>query len=321
LVQQTAAADEAPFFADVADAPSGGVVRWLTAADGVRLRVGHWLPERAGGAKGTVILLPGRTEYIEKYGRAAADLGQRGFSCVVIDFRGQGLADRPLADRMTGHVGSFAEYQADLDAVMAYVEQAGLPRPLYMLAHSMGGSIGLRALMRGLPFSAAAFTGPMWGVSIAAWLRPLAQVISGLSGIVGMAHHYAPGQGPKTYVAEAAFAGNTLTTDREMWDYMRRQAQAHPELTLGGPSLGWLHAALADTAALSAMPSPRVPVICALGTAEKVVDTAPIHLRMAGWGTGQLDLYPGAEHEVLMERAATRKRAFDRAASLFEAHR
>lgn len=320
-MQQTAAGDEAPFFAGVADAPPGAVVRWLTAADGVRLRVGHWHPDRAGGAKGTVILLPGRTEYVEKYGRAAADLGQRGFACVIIDWRGQGLAGRVLADKMAGHVGSFAEYQTDLDAVLAYVEAAGLPRPLYMLAHSMGGCIGLRALMRGLPFSAAAFTAPMWGISIAAWMRPLAQMISSLSGMVGMAHHYAPGHGPKTYVAEAAFAGNTLTTDKEMWDYMRRQVQTHPELSLGGPSLGWLHAALSECAALAEMPSPQVPTICALGTAEKVVDTVPIHLRMAGWGTGQLDLYPGAEHEVLMERAATRKRAFDRAATLFEAHR
>lgn len=321
MTQQSSALLEAPFFAGVADAPLGGEVVWLTAADGVRLRVGHWLPERAGGAKGTVILFPGRSEYVEKYGRAAGDLCQRGFACVIIDWRGQGLADRALADKMAGHVGSFDEYQTDLDAVLDYVERAGLPRPLYMLAHSMGGCIGLRALMRGLPFFAAAFTAPMWGISMAAWQRPFAQVVSSLSGMIGMAHHYAPGHGPKTYVAEAPFAGNTLTTDPDMWDYMRRQVSEHPELALGGPSLGWLRAALTECALLSTLPSPRIPAICALGTAEKVVDTAPIHLRMAGWGTGQLDLYPGAEHEVLMERAATRKRAFDRAATLFEAHR
>ncbi|NJS40455.1 MAG: alpha/beta hydrolase, partial [Rhodobacteraceae bacterium] len=46
-----------------------------------------------------------------------------------------------------------------------------------------------------------------------------------------------------------------------------------------------------------------------------------VHLRMAGWGAGQLDLYPGAEHEIMMEGPATRKRFFDRATALFDANR
>ena len=137
----------------------------------------------------------------------------------------------------------------------------------------------------------------------------------------GQTHRFAPGTGGQAYVVEAAFQGNVLTTDRKMWDYMRAQILAHPELALGGPSLGWLKAALAECAALSMLPAPRVPAICALGTAEKVVDPAPIHLRMAGWAKGALDLYPGAEHEVLMEGPAERKRFFDRAASLFDANR
>ncbi|MEY4305747.1 MAG: hypothetical protein RIT52_1922, partial [Pseudomonadota bacterium] len=77
---------EAPFHAKLADGPAGGYARWLQAADGVQLRVGVW-PE--GGTKGTVFLLPGRTEYIEKYGRAASDLAQRGYATVSIDWRGQ----------------------------------------------------------------------------------------------------------------------------------------------------------------------------------------------------------------------------------------
>ena len=77
----------------------------------------------------------------------------------------------------------------------------------------------------------------------------------------------------------------------------------------------------ADESHLAAMPAPALPAICALGTAEKVVDLAPIHLRMAGWGNGQLDLYPGAEHEVMMEGPAVRSRFIDRAVTLFDAHR
>ncbi|MEZ5796286.1 MAG: alpha/beta hydrolase [Paracoccaceae bacterium] len=308
---------EAPYHADLAEGPPGGRAVWLHTADGVRIRAGIW----PGGARGTVVLMPGRTEYVEKYGRAAGDLLARGWSVVSVDWRGQGLADRALADPMAGHVQHFDQYQRDLDAVLALVRDRGLPEPLMLMAHSMGGCIGLRALYRDLGFRAAVFSAPMWGIMMAAWLRPVAQVVSALATPFGQGHRYAPGTGAKTYVAEAAFAGNVLTTDAAMWDYMRAQVLAHPEMSLGGPSMGWLRAALSECHALAVKPAPGVPAICALGTAEKVVDPAPVHLRMAGWSAGQLDLYPGAEHEIMMEGPAVRARFFDRACALYDAHR
>ena len=122
-----------------ADGPEGGYARWLQASDGVQIRVGVW---PCSGAKGTVFLMPGRTEYIEKYGRAATDLAQRGYATVSIDWRGQGLADRPLDAQLTGHVDDFGEYQLDMDAVLTCARAEGLPEPWFMLAHSMGGCIG-----------------------------------------------------------------------------------------------------------------------------------------------------------------------------------
>ncbi|WP_374428311.1 alpha/beta fold hydrolase [Tabrizicola sp.] len=307
---------EAPFHAALADGPPGAVCVWLKAGQ-ARIRVAWW---RAGD-RGTVLLLPGRTECVEKYGRAAGDLVARGFSVITIDWRGQGLADRALPDRMVGHVGDFDEYQQDMDAMLAAATEAGLPQPFYLMAHSMGGCIGLRALMRGLRIRAAVFSAPMWGIAMAAWLRPVASVVGALARPLGIAHRYAPTTGGQAYLATQPFQGNVLTTDPEMWDYMRRQVVEVPDLALGGPSIAWLKAALVECAALARMPAPPVPTICALGTAEKVVDVPPIHLRMAGWATGQLDLYPGAEHEIMMEGPAARARFFDRAASLYAANR
>jgi lysophospholipase len=313
---EVAEAHVAPFHAAVADAPQGVDCVWLTPGP-ARIRVASW----RSGDKGTVLLLPGRTECIEKYGRAAGDLVARGYSVSIIDWRGQGLADRALSDPRSGHVDDFAEYQADLDAMLAEVERAGLPEPYYMIAHSMGGCIGLRGLMRGLPVKAAAFSAPMWGISMSAWLRPVAAVVAALSRPLGFAHRYAPSTSAEIYLLQVPFEGNVLTTDRDMWAYMRRQVQEVPELALGGPTIAWLHAALRECAELAAMPAPMMPAICAMGTAEKVVDVPPIHLRMAGWANGQLDLYPGAEHELMMEGPSVRTRFFDRAAALFEANR
>lgn len=307
---------DAPLYHDLADGPAGGRGFWLRCADGVKLRAAHW----PGGDKGTVLLFPGRTEYVEKYGRAARDLAARGFGSLVIDWRGQGLSDRPLKDQMTGHVGLFAEYQLDVQALLGLADDLGLPGPRFLLSHSMGGCIALRALLLGLPVRAASFSAPMWGIRISIVMRPVASFLAGLSRISRQSHRYAPGTTPTTYVAAAPFLGNVLTTDPEMFAWMKMQVTARPELSLGGPSLGWLHAGLMECRALAVLPSPAVPVICALGTAEKVVDTAPIHARMSGWNTGRLDLYTGAEHEVIMETPAHRARFFDTTAALFDTH-
>ena len=309
---------EAPFFAALAEGPEDGAAVWLRAADGVRIRAAIW---NAGATRGTVVLLPGRTEYVEKYGRSAGWLAAAGFATLTVDWRGQGLADRWVNDQMVGHVESFADYQADLAAVLAFATARGLPQPWYMIAHSMGGCIGLRSLMAGLPFRAAAFSAPMWGILMADWMRPLAWVLSTSSRWLSFDHRYAPGTGPATYVTSVPFVGNMLTTDAEMWDYMRQHLLAHPELALGGPSLGWLKAALEECRDLAGMAAPPYPVVCALGSQERIVDVRPVHTRMQAWPGGRLDLYSGAEHEVLMERPATRSAFLERAVALFDAHR
>ena len=308
---------DAPLHHRLADGPEGGFARWLQATDGVQIRVGVWPHE---GAKGTVFLLPGRTEYIEKYGRAATDLARRGYATVTIDWRGQGLADRPLEEPMTGHVGDFAEYQLDMAAVLAFARAEGLPQPWFLMAHSMGGCIGLRSLMGEHPFKAAAFSAPMWGILIAAWMRPLAVSLATASRWLNFDNRLVPGTKESTYVLNSPFLANSLTTDPEMWDYMRQQALACPELVLAGPSLGWLQAALTECHALSQRPSPDLAVVTALGLQERIVDTGPIHARMARWPKGTLSMYPGAEHEVMMERPDTRARFFDEACALFDLH-
>ena len=54
----------APLFTDIHPGPTGGEAFWAQTSDGVQIRVAHWPTENA---KGTVLMFPGRTEYIEKY--------------------------------------------------------------------------------------------------------------------------------------------------------------------------------------------------------------------------------------------------------------
>lgn len=302
--------DTAPLYNDIAQGPPNGRALWCNTSDGVRIRIAHWPRDPKTAPQGTILLLPGRTEYIEKYGRNAADLAACGFDILTIDWRGQGLADRPDTGRMLGHVGHFDEYQRDMTAMMALAGEFDLPRPFMLLGHSMGGCIGLRALHNGLDVKAACFSAPMWGITMSRPARPLAWGLSWALHSSRWKLTQAPGTAPKTYVLAAPFDDNLLTTDRDFWNYMVDQAKARPDLTLGGPTLGWLYAALREMQALARLPAPDLPCVTWLGRHERIVAPGPIHDLMARWPGGNLQMFDGLEHEVMMEGNAVRAQVY-----------
>lgn len=314
----------APLFNDIAQAPEGGAAHWVTANDGVNIRVAHWAPLKKGAfaaAKGTVLLFPGRTEYIEKYGPAAEDFLTRGYATAIIDWRGQGLADRTTDNPLLGDVVDFKDYQRDVAAMMGHLSSLDLPQPYYLVGHSMGGCIGLRALIEGLPVKAAAFSAPMWGIAMAPPLRPIAWAISSMSRKFGFGESLAPGQSTEGYVNRVNFSDNTLTSDNDMFDFMGMQLDAHPELELAGPTLRWLNEAMRETRGLCETPPPNVPCLTFLGTDEAIVDSKAIHSYMAKWSNGTLHMLKDARHEVMMETPAMRKDVFDAMAAHFNLHR
>lgn len=288
---------------------------WLRAADGVRLRVVHW--PAPGGGRGTVLILPGRTEWAEKYALVAGALAARGWGAVAVDWRGQGLADRALADPLIGHVADFAEYQRDLRAVLDWAAPLG---PMPWITHSMGGCIALRGLVDGLRPPAVVFSAPMWGLATAGWMQAAVGVQARLARLVGRDRGYTPTTGPTYGLPSMGFDLNPLTRDRAQFDRMQAQIAAAPGLALAGPSLAWSGAALAEMGRLARAPSPPVPALIGLGGAEKIVSPRAIRDRAARWpGAGLVD-YPGAEHELLMETPEVRDDLLARAVALCAAN-
>lgn len=311
------ASGPAPFFADIAGAPDGARALWARAADGVRLRIGL-LAAPAAEARGTVLLFTGRSEYVEKYGPAARALAGHGYACLAIDWRGQGLADRPAGDPATGHVAHFADYQRDVAALLESVAELGLPRPFFLLAHSMGACIGLRALHEGLPVAAAVFSAPMWNIAMPAALRLPARLLAGLVHGVGLGARRIPFTGSLAYVTTADFDDNALTGDRVMFDWMRHQLRAHPELVLGGPSFAWFREALREVESFRDRPLPELPCLTWMGTGERLVDSATIRRMMAAWPGSELTVIEGARHEVMMEGPEIRNGFIDAACALYD---
>ena len=308
----------APFFEDVAGGPAGGQAHWVQTSDGIRIRVGHWRPAQVTG--GTVMMFPGRTEYIEKYGDAAREFVGRGFAFLAVDWRGQGLADRLLPDPRVGHVEKFPDYQKDVAAVMQLAKELDLPKPWYVIGHSMGGAIGLRAVIERGGFSACAFTGPMWGIFFSPVMKPLSQITAYWGPRFGFGHKTPPTTSLDSYVATQPFEGNVLTRDPDMYRMMKDQLAAHPELALGAPSTIWLREALDECKWLMSQPAPDLPCLTFMGGHEQIVDRKAIRKRMANWPKGQLVEIPDGEHEVLMEGPEVRGKVYQQISDLFQAN-
>ena len=127
--------------------PDGVVTGAIETSDGVTLRFARWAPPP--GRKGTVVVMQGRAEFIEKYFETVRDLHARGFAVATFDWRGQGLSDRRLSDRHKGYVRNFSHYITDLEAIMQQVVMPDCPPPYFALAHSMGGAVAIRACHEG----------------------------------------------------------------------------------------------------------------------------------------------------------------------------
>ena len=110
---------------------------------GLKLRAAFAIPPHP---KGTVLLMGGRGDYMERYFETMQDVLRRGYAVASFDWRGQGGSERLHANRLRGFIRDFADYDADIDAVYSRVLVAHCPKPFYGLAHSTGGHILLRAL-------------------------------------------------------------------------------------------------------------------------------------------------------------------------------
>ena len=291
---------------------TGGTVHWLRTPDGLRLRAVHW----AAGARGTVLLLNGRTEFIEKYLEPVAELQARGFAVWTLDWRGQGLSSRLLRDPVPGHAVRFGDL---LDDVELLLERLVLPvpggGPLVLLGHSMGGHLAAHLLARrpGL-FARGILCAPMMGFLPRHGLgsRAIGAVAAAACLVPGMAGRPGPGTS-RLPPLDRPFEDNPLTgcPDRYASDaaWMRDQ----PALRVGGASWGWLRAASASMAALmrpAVIRGITMPVLVLVAGDDRLVDNRATRRFAAGLPRGELMEFPGARHELLREHDGHRLAAW-----------
>jgi lysophospholipase len=282
--------------------PPGAVEHKLVAADGVNLRAARWTPQ---GAHGTVVILNGRAEYIEKYYETTRDLLDMGFAVATMDWRGQGGSERQLHDPMRAHIDDFGLYERDLRALVADVLTPHCPRPWIGLCHSMGGAIIMQIAHSGrCPFDRLVLTAPM----IAIYGRPEPRTERRLVEIVdalGFGGLYAPGAGGARPYSLYPFEGNVLTSDPARYARLQATLAAWPELGVGGPTIGWAHAAFRLMRRFAEPDFPRAvptPTLVIASGADRVVDTRCIERFATRLRAGDLITLDGARHEIMIER-------------------
>lgn len=298
--------------------PSGGIVGTFPGYDGQNLRFAHW-PATRGLRQGTVCLLTGRTEFIEKYFETVADLRRRGFAVAMFDWRGQGGSHRPIGDPRKGHIKDFSEYDRDLACFMREIVLPDCPPPYTALGHSMGGHIALRSLTtQGSWFDRAVLLAPMVRLHPRTLGAPewMVRIYARTLRLFGFGGLYIQGGGPETGLG-VPFDGNLLTSDRER--FLRNQIleQNAPNYLVSAPSVAWLDAALRSMELINSdgfVDSVTVPTLIFTAGNDEIVLPRAVEDYATRLKSGTGIRLSQSRHEILQENDEIRARfwaAFD----------
>jgi lysophospholipase len=285
--------------------------RW-TAPDGQAIRRLDFAAP--ANPRGSLLFLPGRGDYYEKYLETLAHWAARGWRVTALDWRGQAGSGRLGSDPRTGHVRDFADWLEDLEAFWREWS-ADTSAPRVIAAHSMGGHLALRAVAeRRVDPAALVLSAPMLGFVgriPAGVLHPLARAMARLGDPARAAWKWSEKPGEKL-----AWRARLLTHDDERYADEMWWREARPELAMGPGSWRWVERGYASMRALFApgvLEAITIPAIIVATTADKLVSYRAIERAAKRMPRAELVRFGDeAAHEVLREADPVRDRALRR---------
>jgi lysophospholipase len=281
--------------------PEGWRTGFFTSG-GHRLVYGSIVP---AGVTSAVVLLPGRSEFREKHFETMRDLTARGHAVFVMDWYGQGSSERMPDHPQKDWNIPYETHLSDFDCFIKTIVRPALPQgaPLYMIAHSMGGHIGLRYLTQhsGI-FNAAAFSAPMLGLKAVGFLS--------YDTAIRVASLFNPQRyiwgGHDWHEGSRGAPGTDIFSSDPVRDAVHMAwVRANPDLRHGEPTFGWVKNALISCRTLfagDALSHVTVPCLFAAAGNDALVDNNAIK-RAASLIPGARFIHlDGARHEILMEK-------------------
>jgi lysophospholipase len=288
-------------------APANYTAGYFAGHRGVKLRYAIFRSE-ISPAHGTVVLLHGRNECIEKYFETIRDLNAMGLWVATFDLRGQGGSGRILKDSRKGHVRRFEDYERDLSIFLEEIVLPDTRMPFFLVAHSTGALIALSAApWLASRISRMALAAPYVGLRHerlpTAVIRPLAAAASGTGlGRLSTGHDR----------SHRPFPGNPLTSSPERFARTAKLIEAHPELTIGAPTFRWLHETLKAARRVirqEHLTQITIPTLILAPVLDGVIPYSAMEDLSRNFRAGQLITINGGRHELFFERDVYRAQA------------
>lgn len=309
---------------------------FFTSGDNHQIRWGNMAAQRASSdtakTKGVILLLNGRTEFMEKYSKVALNLSSLGYQVMSLDWRGQGLSVRELKNRDKGYIRDFQIYLDDLE-IFCKLHLAPLKVPVTIIAHSMGGHIALRFMAQYsntgiVNFKKVILISPMIDIitlpvsgSVASLLADWgSRQIAHIAIIAGLETKYIAG-GTDYCKDTVKFENNVLTHDYDNFWMEHKEIEKNRNLALGGVTWGWLNAAfysidmLRSKKYLSAI---KTPVWIFSAEEDRVVSNRAQQIACRMLSKGHFISIHGARHEILFESEHIKKVLWDQLLELLE---
>lgn len=292
-----------------------------------RLRFGSVFPkDKIPDA--VVVCLPGLGDFCEKYFETARDCLEHNYAFWVIDWVGQGRSTRYLSNTHKRHSAGFAEDLEDLNTWLnGYVIPASVHPdvgriPRAMLAHSMGGHIGLRYLTQNTDmFACAAFSAPMWGIKAVEYMpRKMAYAIAQqMNNFMGQS--YVPGGANWSHLIRA-FPGKDIFTSDTARGHMHNTWCLHdPALQVGGVTNKWLFEAVKSVNVLhkkNAVECVKTPIFVGLAGQDMLVSNQDIRAINQRLPNSTMAEFSNSQHEILMENDRIRQKFLENFHALIE---
>lgn len=279
--------------------PAGMRFERFAAADGWPLRSFVW-PQR-GSARGSILFLGGRGDFVEKYLEALGHWHDSGWTLAGFDWRGQGGSGRFLADRTICHAPSLDPLLADLDLFLkSWIARS--PAPHVIVAHSMGAHLVLRRLARdGAGIDAVVLSSPMVGIA-------MKRLTSRPIGMVARAATWLGHAERRIWRGDMGDVGGRMTSCPERREDKLWWKATCPEIATGSPSWGWVAAACRSIAQLPMREFAAIdlPVLAIVSEADPIIDVDAVRRAAATLPRGEIVLLPGTGHELLREADARR---------------
>ncbi len=294
--------------------PIQSAVETITTPDGAKLRAAHWKAASPSTQPVTVVLLQGRSSYIEKFEETVKDLRKQGYDVWTFDWRGSGGSSRLISNSQKVYIDSYDTYLQDLDYMIQKVVKPQSSKPLVLFSISMGGHLALRYAQEKPDQIAGVFAVvPMINVITDPYPVWMARWMVSSATWMGLGQSYVVGYGDYQ-VNQPINPEKVGTTDLNRYQRQLDLNAANMSFVTAGPTYRWVYESFKSIDVLkrpSSINKIKVPVMMIKAEHDFVVDASKDEAFCAQIPHCKIKTYAGARHNIFIEKDEIRTHLFE----------